>query len=238
MHKQRFNRKSTRINTRALSKGISSDTTEMLYQQGTRGTVRIPKRVFAPPSLIVDLMFIDKTAARTNAGFAFCSWRYRMNSVFDPDPGFLTGAVAGHAEWSAFYFAYRVLRLQYSITISNREIFPIDVITCPTNLDIGNNFPTPLDLAMQPYSRITTVGSINGDATMTFNGAIDLGTFYGNVKQYIGDDAFGSAITTNPITMNYLNIALQAPAPLSSGVMLSARLIYSVAYYDRNNLAS
>lgn len=208
------------------------------YLEQNSNNTCVPKLRFISDTTIVDLYYNDNITIRNNATLVNLSWRYRMNSVYDPDPNFLTGSVAGHTEYANFYAGYRVLKFHISIQLSNLDLFPVDIVTLPTNLDIGANVLNPLKYGMEPYSKILQIGSINGSSTGKSQSSIDLGKFYGNNAQYLGDDAFGAATNTNPLTTMFFNICILSPFPFINGVLAHVRLTYTVAYYDRLNLFS
>ncbi len=195
----------------------------------------MPRNMFCPEAVVVDLTYPDVVFNRNNSGAPILSWRYRMNSVFDPDPGVSSGAVPGHLEWSSMYQVYRVMEMSYTIDICNLEPSPVDTICVPTLDDVGLNYASLIELFGNPYANQGMVSAKTGMDRIRLQGSIDLGKFYGLVSQYLGNDNFGSAVTGNPSVFFYLNVggvnAVNFTA--SNGLDVRVTLKYRVHYHKR-----
>jgi hypothetical protein len=202
-----------------------------------KGIVRIPRSLFAPSSILVDLTYPDTTLFRTNGGSNIVSWRYRMTSVFDPDPIVLSGAVPGHLEWATFYNNYRVIAINYSIDISNLEVFSVDAFACPSLTDLGANYLNSNELFGNPYCAQALLSGNTAMNRTRLKGHIDIGTLYGNLDWYLGNDAFGGVVTGNPSVNFFLNVGGTASG-LFTGAGLDYRLTitYTVLYNNRKIL--
>jgi len=208
--------------------------TEKVIRKNMRGVVVIPKLRFAPDAIIVDLVYFDVNQGRTNNLSLVLSWRYRMNSAFDPDPAVGSGAIPGFTEWAAFYNYYRVLHFNYDISLTNNEAFPLVCVTAPTNTDVGTNYASTNELLGQPYSASGSVGAKGGMDTLATKGHLDLGGFIGNSVQYSSDSTYAAAVTTNPTNMAFFNVGfISSTAFTAAGIMARCRLVYRVLFYDR-----
>jgi hypothetical protein len=197
--------KSTRKGGKASS-GVDTGDSLKLIRQNEKRLVRIPKNLFASDAILVDLKYIDQTYQRTNNGFAVNTWRMRMNSVYDPDPALGSGALPGYSIWASIYNTYRVIKFSYDVELCNLEATPNDVVVCPTTADVGANYTNAYDLFANPFAVSRALSMTGGMDRCRLKGSIDLGNFYGNPLQYVGNDAFGSGVGTNPSTMFYFNI--------------------------------
>jgi hypothetical protein len=216
----RGNRKGKRRGRRARGRGrrggglihtpkrtaIETGKTVTLVRRNLKRLLRIPRNVFMTENVIVDFTFPDTTLTRVNAGFTYLSWRYRMNSIYDPDPALGSGSVPGYSAWSTFFNNYRVLSASYSIDISNLETSPVDVFVCPTILDLGLNYPSANELFGNPHCAQSLISAKGGADRTRLKGFIDLGNFVGNTSQYIGDDGYGGSFGANPGVTLFLNI--------------------------------
>jgi hypothetical protein len=226
--KMRISRKQKSSRSRS-KKSLGTDTGDSLrlINQYEKRLVRIPKNLFASDSVLVDLVYIDQTYQRTNNGFAVNTWRMRMNSVYDPDPALGTGALPGYSIWASIYSSYRVIKFHYDVELCNLEATPNDVVVCPTTADVGANYTNAYDLFANPFAESHALSMTGGMDRCKMRGTIDLGNFYGNTLQYVGNDAFGSGVGTNPGTMFYLNIGGVSANNYTSSKGYSTRSLFT-----------
>lgn len=189
-----------------------------------RGILHIPKNRFAPDSVIVELTYPDTTFTHNNVGFPNLSWRYRMTSIYDPDPLLGTGSIPGYSFWAAGYSGYRVLQIRYTIDISNLEGSPVDIIACPSKTDLGANYVNLNELFGNPYASQALLSAKGGMDRARLVGTIDIGEFYGSVNQYIGNDGFGGAFGANPTANFFLNVGGVSAANFTTGNGLDYRV--------------
>jgi hypothetical protein len=197
------------------------------------GTYRRIKDV-ADDTIRVRLKYYDTNMIRNNAGLDYMSWRYRMNSVYDPDPSVATGAISGFNEWAAIYSTYRVLSIEYEVAIANNETFPLQVAVAPTLTDIGLNSVNTADLAEIKFAKYTMLAAKGGQDRIRLRGALRMDMIFGT--SYLYDSTFNSAVTTNPATILYINVGLTGPSPLVNGVTPAVRIWYDVLFYRRQNV--
>jgi len=237
-----FSRKGSRSNSHLETKNTSylSGRTLRLLKQNTQGVVKIPLLRFSPDSILTRLTYPDITLARTNNGFPYLSWRYRMNSVWDPDPALGSGSVPGHSFYTAGYDAYRVLGAGYSVDLSNLETNPVTCIVCPSLTDLGLNYTAVLELAGNPYCSQQLLSAKGGQDRTRFKGYIDLGQFWGNSTDLLGDANFGSPVGSNPAQLLYLNVGGASSLAFSTAAGLDYRftMTYDVLYYRRKILTA
>jgi hypothetical protein len=214
--------------------------TVRLLLKNTQGVVKIPLLRFSPDSFLVRLTYPDTTLTRTNTTFNFLSWRYRMNSVWDPDPGLGSGSVPGHSFYSSGYSAYRVLAIGYSVDLSNLEGSPVDVVIAPSLTDLGMNYASMNELFGNPYASQSLVSAKGGQDRTRLKGYIDLGQFWGNSNDLLGDANFGSPVGGNPAQTLYLNVGGVSASQFTVGNGLDYRftMTFDTLYYQRKILIS
>jgi hypothetical protein len=183
--------------------------------------------------LIVELPWVDGTLARSNVGNTICSWRYKMNSVYDPDPLAFTGGVSGLANWTIQYKTYRVVGFKYDITVMNREDFPIVCTYCPTGADAGVNSIYTTDFGEVKYGGSRPISSKGGMDRARFQGSINLPAFFG--KSLHMDPTFNAPTNGDPGTLLWFNVGFHCPTVQVDGVAVSARLTYVTVLYNRQS---
>jgi hypothetical protein len=218
---------------------LSGDTMSTVLRT-QRDVIRIPLNRFITESVIVDLTYPDTVYTRSNAGFTYLSWRYRVNSIYDPDPLVGTGPVPGFSFWQNAFKLYRVLKIGYSIDLSNLESAPVDVIAVPTNNDIGANFVAINEMFGNPFASQALLSSAGGMDRARLKGSLDLGEFWGSVPQYLGDPGFASATTTNPANLLFLNIGGSSASNFTAlkGLDYRVTLVYTTLFSNRINVTS
>jgi len=211
-------------------------------RRSARGTlVRIPRMVYAPDSVIADLVFINTTTLTlTNVGQPYTSKGYRANSVYDPDPAFSSSSVPGYTFYTGAYQNYRVLSLGYSISLCNKESFPVSVVAIPTNDNIGGNYASIGEMQANPHATVSMLSAKGGLDKVDLKGSIDLGTFSGNVIQYLGDDNFEGPVGGNPTYTIFFNVGAFASQNFTAGNGLDIRLslTYTTLWTSRKTAVS
>jgi hypothetical protein len=230
--------------TRKIMKNNKRKTTKTSAQMSSieatlshmRRVERIPRNYLVSDAIIVDLIYFDSTYTRVNAGNAYMSYRMRMNSIYDPDPALGTGAIPGYTQWASFYNNYRVLVFKYDLEVSNQEAFPQDVLVCPSRSDLGTNYVSIYDFLGNPRGKSHTISSTGGQDKCRFSDKIDLGQYYGNPSQYLGDDGFGGSVGGNPGVMMFFNIATLSTAnqTAAKGIFTKGKYTYTVLMHGRS----
>jgi hypothetical protein len=233
-NRSRRQRSTNNIFNTPRSFDIEKGETQAIAFQQSR-PIRIPKLVFAPDSVIVDLVFPDTLFVKNNVGSASLSWRYRMNSIFDPDPTLGSGSVPGYTFWSGAYSSYRVLAFSYSVQLMNLESSPIDVVAAPSLSDLGANYSFTSELFGNPHATVSALSAKGGMDRALLKGHIDLGKYYGNSTQYLGNDSFGSGFGSNPAGIMHINIGAVSAGlfTTNNGVDYRATLTYTVLLTQR-----
>lgn len=204
------------------------------------GVMRIPKNRFAPDCVLVELSYPDTVLTRTNPSSSYLSWRYRINSAYDPDPALVSGAIPGFAFWAAGYTAYRVLSSSYSIDICNFEASAVDIVAAPSLVDLGLNYSGTNELFGNPYASQALLSPSGGMDRARLKGTLDLGVIWGNCNELVSSASFGSGVTANPSQPIYLNIGgvCSATFTLNKGLDYRCLIKYTVLFYQRRILTT
>lgn len=192
----------------------------------------IPRLMYTPETMLVDLVYPDVNYNRNNVGSSFLSWRYRTGNIFDPDPALGSGSVPGYTYYSNGYNAYLIIGIGYDIGIVNMEASGSDIVVCPTTQDLGLNYSSVGELFGNPHATVASVSSKGGMDRCRLTGYVDLGQFYGNCTQYIAN--FGTTFGSNPTTL-FLNVGATSPTSYTTNNGLDVRvtLTYRVLLFSR-----
>jgi len=218
--------KKSRLNT-----GSNTDFDEPRLNEYSRGSV-LYIRGPTPDNVVVELYYQDTVPTRNNVGGSVCSWRYRINSCYDPDPLLGTGAVSGFSEWAAMYTHYRVISFAYDVQLSNMESFPLVALCAPTLLDPGANYTGTDQFSELPFGRKSILSAKGGSDRCRFRDSFSIARFEGS-QEPLTDQSFSSQTTTNPAMIRFFNIGVDSSSPLVNGVFASVRLSFLVQFYAR-----
>jgi hypothetical protein len=168
-----------------------------------------------------------------NNGAFIWSIRFRMNSVFDPDPSvFSGGTLAYFQQYANLYNRYRVIKFSYQITAANNMTEPVIFTICPTKDDVGSNYANLIDLAEQGHGKTQLLAAQGGLNRTTFRGTLDLEKFAG-FPGYLVDDTTSARVNADPALLWYMNIGCQSnilQAANSFGVQ--SFFVYKVIFYQ------
>jgi len=204
--------------------------------------IGIPRNNFsyAPDSIEVELVYNDPSISRNNAGFNYMFWTIRMNSVFDPDPLLLSGAVSGFKEWSQFYNRYLVTEITIDSELVNRDSFPVGLNAAPSDLDIGSLISSAAaaqNVGETPYAIGSKMLSPTGGLDrIKYRKTVDLAKFTGQVGPYIDSLAYSALVVTNPGILLYWNHALFASSNFVNGIVQNTKYKFRVLFTQRNAL--
>lgn len=165
---------------------------------------------------------------------AYSIFRFRINSLYDPN---YTGG--GHQPYgfdqlSAVYNRYRVISCSYAITIASSVNY-LNCCVVPTN-----DVPAPTTMAQakeMPRARWATGGG--GTNVIRLKGKCYIPSLFGRTRaQYMADDRYQSLTTLDPNEAAILNIILADCNDTSamSGVAVSVTLVFTAELFDYNIL--
>lgn len=199
-----------------------------------------PRDIF-PEQMSVWLNYVDDSMTRTNVANPYNYFRFRANSVWDPDPLLLTGGIAGITALASIYRFYLVTAIEVEWRVTNREAFPVEVgLTC-TTYDLVTtvvSLATATDALENPFSSGVRSLSVSGGQDRTvIKKTFSLANVWGNRREYLSDAQFVGPNNGNPATMLYLNMIAIAPNNFTAlGQFNGLRIRYQVRWFTRLNL--
>jgi hypothetical protein len=183
----------------------------------------------------ISFKYVDPNILRSVFSANVLNWRYRMNSVFDPDPLIASGAIPGFNEWASLFTTYRVRKFHYKITISSNETIPSVCYCLPTLNDHGPNWTVALPASAGNMGKTRVLPSVQGGQGTTMSGSIDLARWLGSTN-YLTDDNYQSLVTSNPAGILYFYIGADAGAVHVNGVTVRVELTFDVDFTRRVDL--
>lgn len=199
----------------------------------TYGPGSLRTRMPVAPSLTVTLKYMDPQWMYGNYGNFIWSTRFRMNSVYDPDPHTSSGGVISYfTEYAALYTRYRVLEFRYDVEFANNMAEPIICTVAPSKEDLGDNYIHLEELSEVNQGRSAMAGQAGSQNRCRFRGKINLATYSG-FPGYLVDDTTSSRVNTNPAIQFYLNMGFSSnvlQAANSCGVR--SFFYYKVIFYE------
>lgn len=184
-------------------------------------------------SMSVVLKYQDPDWIYGNSGNTVWSIRFRMNSVYDPDPHVFSGGVITYFnEYAALYSRYRVVKFDYSVTCVNSTDAPVIFTVAPSKEDLGDNYTDMLELSEITKGRTALLSANGAQNKQTIGGSVNLATYSG-YPGYLTDDITSSRVDTNPSTLFYLNVGVNSSVNQSSSSFgVRTYLTYHVVFFE------
>jgi len=206
---------------------------------GCEGLEKIPPKSLAyPEGFLVHMKYSDPQGVLNNAAALFASVRYRMNSVYDPDPTLGGGTVDGYTFFSTIYGRYRVVGFQYKIAFDNNDAFEKRAICWPSMIDLGSNYSATDQATELPYSKFKVLSSKGGGSqTKVITGFVPLAQFYGESSYNTGESAL-SNYNANPALVLFFNVGTSSGTVLSLGTGISVCLHYVTKWTSRETVTN
>nr|WAE42292.1 MAG: capsid protein [Cressdnaviricota sp.] len=214
---------------------------------------------YMPERFMCKLRYYDSFASLQNSSNPeYASYTYKMNSVYDPDPAFASGAVPGFIELAAFYNAYRVVGFGYKITFNNASqqqawpYLPYTVYCGPYNIYNSSSSSPPSAITANSSSLYTFINSVNvkkkmlgvqysGKDTQTISGFVSLKRQLG-LKQYDYDPNFAAPTNGEPTNRMWFFLGAYyngEATPLALNTLLinlDLTFTYYVEFFQRKTL--
>jgi hypothetical protein len=177
-----------------------------------------------------------------NAGGTFVSKRYRTSGIYDLDPLVGGTAVAGFAEWAAFYQRYRVLHTKVVVHFANYDIATVlQAVLLPLNVDPG---ATPLlsdiqNWTLQPFAKHTVISRSGGMDRATLAIGFSNRNFVGS-DMFLVDDSYSSTVGSVPTNCVYVAVGLMvigSGITMTTGVGISLTIESVVEFFERKELS-
>lgn len=182
-----------------------------------------------PARYITKMKYSD--VASTSAGNT--SWRFNLNSVFDPNRTGTGHQPYGFDQLAALYNRYRVIATSYTITCSSTTA-PIRYAVIPCNE--SKTFGSLSEICENPRSRFMLQNP--GGPLRQIHGKTYLPALVGRTKaQYMADDRYQAITSADPAELAVLHIAAATIGDTFQAVDLCITMEFLVEFFDLNPLA-
>jgi len=183
--------------------------------------------------MMVTLKYIDPSFIYGNYGNFNFSTRFRLNSVYDPDPHVTTGGTITYfSQYAAMYTRYRVISVRYSVVASNLLAEPAIFTVAPSKEDLGDNYAQIQNLAEVNKGSSQMMGANGSMNKCSVRNNINLAVFAG-FPGYLTDDTTAARVDTNPSVQYYLNIGVTSNVLQSAASFgIRTELYYTVVFFQ------
>jgi hypothetical protein len=219
-----------------MAKGRKTQVRRNNNQQLYRAPFYRAPSVMMPESWDTTLKYAVLNTVTNAAGFV-ASVRFGTNA-YDVDPALGSTAMAGFAEFAAFYKKFRTLKLSYKFSVSNSEAFPMTIIhgfstTVVASGSLGIGYST------NPLFTTSQIGSTDGADTTTVKGNATVARIYGT-EQVLYDDLFTGSTTSSTLptaSTAWCYLGILSAFPLTAvGVQVTSLITLNVRFFSRNFL--
>lgn len=197
-------------------------------------------RTMMPEEYDTVLKYIVVQSASNNGG-TLASLRFTSNA-YDVDPSLGNTAMAGFAEFAAFYQRFRTIGMKYKFSAVNQENFPISVIhgfgaSAITSGSLGMNY------GENPLFQTYVLGAPNGQARGIFQSSNSVANIAGTAT-VLYDDLYTGSTTSNTMSSTgmvycYFGIAAgQAGALTAAGCFVHVEISLHVRFFKPNLLVT
>jgi hypothetical protein len=203
-----------------------------------RGTIVVPRNLssYAADSYLCTLKYTSFDTTRGASGTTYAYWRFRMNSVFDPDPLVLSGSISGFNEIASIYRRYLVTDFEFMVEITNLETFPVTIIIAPSDIDLATQIVTraaAVNMSEYPLASRRTLSAKGGQDRALLMKKFNLARFSGQPSAYVDSLAYSSLSNTNPSILTFINFAIVADSNLANGVYMTTTLKFRTKWSER-----
>lgn len=161
------------------------------------------------------------------------TYRFNLNSIFDPNRTGIGAQPYGHDTLQTMYNRYRVIKATYVITVFNSGS-AIKLAALPANEEVSPTGTT--DAITNPRCRF--IHQYPGGSVSKLKGSIYLPSLVGRTKsQYMADDRYQAQFGSSPSELAVLN--LYCTLLNDSGVndsQCNIEITYTVECFDVKNL--
>lgn len=164
-------------------------------------------------------------------------YRFRPNSLFDPDITFAGHQPLGFDQLSALYGKYRVYSCSYKITfqMATTAYTPTTFVVVASNstASLGGPVSTAIEHSGSNYK----LNNFGGQCII-LRGRVDNWILNGRTRQqYADDDTTAALVSTNPAENLTLHVVMGCTDQASTlNVALAVELDYDAEFFDPNQL--
>ncbi len=201
-------------------------------RQRTGMTLYRSPRTIMPSEFDTTLLYTVQEVV-TNNGALLASIQFSSNA-YDVDSALASTAMAGFAEFAAFYARFRTIAMQYDFVYANQEAFPVSVLAGFTNLSVSSS-GLGLNYSENPLFKTDMIGPLTGEGQGRMSSAMVPLTRIAGTVQPLYDDLWTGATTSNTLSSSgtcYIKFGVVSAQNLTAaGVLVAARIKLHLRFY-------
>lgn len=171
-----------------------------------------------------------KYATTTTLSSLITSWRYNLNSLYDPDRTGGGHQPYGFDQLAGLYNRYRVIGCHYRIECYNTGGTIVKLVAVPSNEEF---YPSDAQHAIET-SRARYIVQAPGASVQQLQGYVSIPSLVGRTKsQYMADDRFQSDVGSSPLELAILNLYnADITGVAQDGSRIAITLEYTAEFFD------
>jgi len=209
------------------------------WRKGRKGrkTVNVNRALQPIPQRYICKMKYADTFSLTTSGInAMGTFRFNLNSIFDPNRSGGGHQPYGHDTFATLYNRYRVVKANYNIICTSSNQYAVQVAALPGNEEIAPANTT--EARENPRCRYVVQG--NGSPLKVLRGSVHIPSLVGRTKfQYMADDRYQAQFGASPNELAVLNVfgGLIGDSMVTDTIVCNIEITYTVECFDVKHLA-
>lgn len=204
---------------------------------GRSGRARVSRQGFLiADRTVVKLRFRTRYPLTSSSGVISTLQQFRGNSPFDPDFTGVGVSAAGFTTYSSIYNSYRCYGSSIMVqwcntgTSAGTQVMQVGVSATPAS---AVSYTTIDQLLENPYGKVKILSfNANVPRTKMYMSTAKIEGVH--KKTVVSDDAYGSAVTTNPSNPWFWNIMAQSVDQTTTSVTVAyVTITYYCEFYGR-----
>lgn len=218
-------------------KGAKKQWVRMPRRSGRR-TVNVNRALNPiPQRYICKMKYADTFTVSTSGISALGTYRFNLNSIFDPNRTGVGHQPYAHDTLATLYNRYRVIKATYAIMgASSNTGYAVTLAALPANEEV--TVATGSEARENPRCRYMTQGF--GAPQGKLKGVVHLPSLVGRTKQqYMADDRYQAQFGASPSELAILNIygGLIGDSSVTNDIVCNIEITYHVECFDVKNLS-
>lgn len=184
-----------------------------------------------PQRWLSSMKYSDTFNLDTNGSTSVGTYRFRLNSIYDPNLSGGGHQPYGRDTFASLYNRYRVYKCDYVINVASSNAFTVKVAALPSNE--ADTVTTTTEALEKPRCR--WIVQAPNAPSVALKGSVYLPSLYGRTKsQMMADDRYQSAMDASPSESAILNIfgGLIGDAAVSNQISCTVTLTYHYEMFD------
>lgn len=189
-----------------------------------------------PQRYICKMKYADVFSLTTSGISPMGTYRFNLNSIFDPNRTGTGHQPYGHDTFQTLYNRYRVIKCTYNIVATSSTNYAVQVAAIPGNEEIA--VATATEARENPRCRYVVQGV--GSPLKVLKGTVHIPSLVGRTKaQYMADDRYQAQFGASPNELAILNVfgGLIGDGAVTDTIVCNIEMTYTIECFDVKALA-